>query len=429
MRLQSSGKALNFTLNLKILGLIFLIIIASSRILESLFLTAGDNVLIYSEILFCLVSFASPGADKVIKQYYEQHRYAVIGIAFLMLWAVAKWMDSGFAGGTLLAFLLLTPVFAFACYVYGLLYPEYFRRFLWVFLFLVCLQLLVYFLLIGAFSSSPLMFDQKEILSFIERLTGKMYIPGENFNFFLTVPYFDQLRYANHVIFFTIGITMYLLVSAHGMKQVVLLGILAGLAIFQYWSGGRAAIGLSILLLLLFSITPNKKPLLTLKVWSVLIVAAGLYFLIIENGIRDIVAASTSNFTTGRIHIWHCGVQAISQKPLWGWGLGSLNGIEPMAPCLYTGMHNAFLQYSLRLGLPFSILVFLILFSVWWPEFRKNMVYWKQSDFAGLVGFYLVSLYFVYAQVSCVFTMHLSLMTLALVAGLIGMSKKQERFN
>ncbi|MCP3931685.1 MAG: O-antigen ligase family protein [Bacteroidetes bacterium] len=172
------------------------------------------------------------------------------------------------------------------------------------------------------------------------------------------------------------------------------------------WSGSRSAFVGAICLLFLFIIVSKSKMLITTTVCFISFFAFAIFFNL------DIIFTKIDQFIPGsnlftrllhlndgsnhlRMQIYDCAIQLIKEKPLLGWEIGSMAfECQERIGRFTNHAHNIFLQLGTEIGLPFTILISLLIFyifikvakNIFHSHFQKNRNY---KDVYLLVSFYL----------------------------------------
>lgn len=143
-------------------------------------------------------------------------------------------------------------------------------------------------------------------------------------------------------------------------RQILYYGVVLFCAGLLFLTGSRGALGGFAVTLAVFTLRYRRK--MALIIIPMLIIG-GIYF------IPMAMSASTKQFTAhistlespARRTLFELGIQRFMERPIFGWGLGSLSDVHsPVCPG-YVSLHNSFLNFLVEFGLPGFLIVMTVL--------------------------------------------------------------------
>lgn len=166
-------------------------------------------------------------------------------------------------------------------------------------------------------------------------------------------------------------------------------------AFLIFLSGSRGAIGGFAIILVFFALHYRRK--MALLVIPLLVISASYV-------VPQILAYAPERFATHvagletahRPMLRELGVQRFKERPVRGWGLGSVSDTRADVCPRFTGFHNAYLDYLVEFGLPGFLIVMTVLLYTFLRVWRLALFGARTEyirDAAWFVGAYLGSLF------------------------------------
>jgi O-antigen ligase len=148
----------------------------------------------------------------------------------------------------------------------------------------------------------------------------------------------------------------------HYFKQFIFYGVAAIGLIFLLLAGSRGALGGMAIILAILSFRFKRK--MTLFILPALIIG-GIYLVpkVLMSASEQYTQHLTSLEEASRPMLRELGVQRFLERPIRGWGLGSLSDINADVCPDFVSLHNLYLNYLVEFGLP-GFLVIMTLFLV-----------------------------------------------------------------
>ncbi len=173
--------------------------------------------------------------------------------------------------------------------------------------------------------------------------------------------------------------------SSHGLDRVRQVGAFALCLVLLVGSGNGSGAGIAIMLALIIPILlfSRSKQSRSFALLGVLFSAAAILIGLLSEDVLSVLGKDAT--LTGRTILWQVVVDAISQKPAFGYGYAAFWGSNAPAASLvypYIGWlpgtaHNGFLEVALNCGIIGEILFLWLLALALW---RASAMFWQGRD-------------------------------------------------